>query len=139
MTYTPNRVLTEADTVTLTNTAGGTYQFNVYPASSVYYEEGFAAYGDSWAEGSAVTAAQTASMVNDQSTDLYGYDDLYKNTDGNSNNTVAASSANGAQATFTFNGTGLDIYALTTQTSGSMSMWLSCKGIFIFRAFRVMF
>ena len=124
VTYTPNRVLTEADTVTLTNTAGGTYQFNVYPASSVYYEEGFAAYGDSWAEGSAVTAAQTASMVNDQSTDLYGYDDLYKNTDGNSNNTVAASSANGAQATFTFNGTGLDIYALTTQSSGSMSMWL---------------
>ena len=124
VTYTPNRVLTEADTVTLTNTAGGTYQFNVYPASSVYYEEGFAAYGDSWTEGSAVTAAQTASMVNDQSTDLYGYDDLYKNTDGNSNNTVAASSANGAQATFTFNGTGLDIYALTTQTSGSMSMWL---------------
>ena len=124
VTYTPNRVLTEADTVTLTNTAGGTYQFNVYPASSVYYEEGFAAYGDSWAEGSAVTAAQTASMVNDQSTDLYGYDDLYKNTDSNSNNTVAASSANGAQATFTFNGTGLDIYALTTQTSGSMSMWL---------------
>ena len=124
VTYKPTRVLTEADTVTLTNTAGGTYQFNVYPASSVYYEEGFAAYGDSWAEGSAVTAAQTASMVNDQSTDLYGYDDLYKNTDGNSNNTVAASSANGAQATFTFNGTGLDIYALTTQSSGSMSMWL---------------
>ncbi len=124
VTYTPNRVLTEADTVTLTNTAGGTYQFNVYPASSVYYEEGFAAYGDSWAEGSAVTAAQTAGMVNDQVSDLYGYDDLYKNTDGNSNNTVAASSANGAQATFTFNGTGLDIYALTMQTSGSMSMWL---------------
>ena len=124
VTYKPTRVLTEADTVTLTNTAGGTYQFNVYPATSVYYEEGFASYDASWSGGSTTTGNQTVSVANDDTADLYGYDDLYENTNGNSNNTAAVSSANGAQATFTFNGTGLDIYALTEQSSGSMSMWL---------------
>ena len=124
VTYTPNAVLTEADTVRITNERGAVYTFTVYPATSVYYEEGFASYDGRWSDASATTGNQTVSVANDDTADLYGYDDLYENTNGNSNNTAAVSSANGAQATFTFNGTGLDIYALTEQSSGSMSMWL---------------
>lgn len=124
VTYTPDRTLLEADTVTLTNTVGGTYRFTVYPASSVYYEEGFASYDGSWSPGSAVTENQTVSVANDETVDLYGYDDLYASANGNSNNSVAVSSTKNGTATFTFNGTGLDIYALTTQSSGSMSLWL---------------
>lgn len=124
VTYTPNAVLTEADTVRITNERGAVYTFTVYPASSVYYEEGFASYDGSWSPGSAVTENQTVSVANDETVDLYGYDDLYDSANGNSNNSVAVSSTKNGTATFTFNGTGLDIYALTTQSSGSMSLWL---------------
>lgn len=47
ITYTPNTVLKGVDTVTLTNNNGGTYSFKVYPANTVYYEEGFAIDGAS--------------------------------------------------------------------------------------------
>lgn len=124
VTYTPNAVLTEADTVRITNERGAVYTFTVYPASSVYYEEGFASYDGSWSGGSATTGNQTVSVANDETVDLYGYDDLYDSANGNSNNSVAVSSTKNGTATFTFNGTGLDIYALTTQSSGSMSLWL---------------
>lgn len=124
VTYTPNAVLTEADTVRITNERGAVYTFTVYPASSVYYEEGFASYDGSWSPGSAVTENQTVSVANDETVDLYGYDDLYASANENSNNTVSVSSTKNDTATFTFNGTGLDIYALTTQSSGSMSLWL---------------
>ena len=127
VTYTPNAVLTEADTVRITNERGAVYTFTVYPASSVYYEEGFASYDGSWSGGSATTGNQAVSIANDKTVDLYGYDDLYASANGNSNDSVAVSSTKNGTATFTFNGTGLDIYALTTQTtqtSGSMSLWL---------------
>lgn len=124
VTYTPNAVLTEADTVRITNERGAVYTFTVYPASSVYYEEGFASYDSSWSGGSAAVGNQTVSIANDETVDLYGYDDLYDSANGNSNNSVAVSSTKNGTATFTFNGTGLDIYALTTQSSGSMSLWL---------------
>lgn len=124
VTYTPNAVLTEADTVRITNERGAVYTFTVYPASSVYYEEGFASYDGSWSPGSAVIENQTVSVANDETVDLYGYDDLYASATGNSNDSVAVSDTKNGTATFTFNGTGLDIYALTTQTSGSMSLWL---------------
>ena len=124
VTYTPNAVLTAADTVRITNERGAVYTFTVYPASSVYYEEGFASYDGSWSPGSAVTENQTVSVANDETVDLYGYDDLYASATGNSNDSVAVSDTKNGTATFTFNGTGLDIYALTTQTSGSMSLWL---------------
>lgn len=124
VTYTPNAVLTEADTVRITNERGAVYTFTVYPASSVYYEEGFASYDSSWSGGSAAVGKQTVSIANDEAADLYGYDNLYASANENSNNSVAVSSTKNGTATFTFNGTGLDIYALTTQSSGSMSLWL---------------
>ena len=124
VTYTPNAVLTEADTVHIVNTRGAVYTFTVYPATSVYYEEGFASYDGSWSGGSATTGNQTVSVANDEAADLYGYDNLYASANENSNNTVSVSSTKNDTATFTFNGTGLDIYALTTESSGSMSLWL---------------
>lgn len=124
VTYTPNAVLKEADTVRIVNTRGAVYTFTVYPATSVYYEEGFASYTGSWSGGSDTTENQTVSVANDETIDLYGYDDLYASANGDSNESVAVSSTKNDTATFTFNGTGLDIYALTTQSTGSMSMWL---------------
>lgn len=121
LTYTPNTVLKGVDTVTLTNNNGGTYSFKVYPANTVYYEEGFAIDGAS--KGS--TKNQTTSAVGDG--EVYGYDAAYNdiNSGDNANitNTTAPVTADGTTA-FTFNGTGCDIYAKTTSTSGAMSMWL---------------
>lgn len=124
VTYTPEEVLTEADTVRLKNTAGAEYSFRVYPASNIYYEEGFASYSTGWAEGAKMTAGQTASPAGDGTADVYGYDALYAQTSGSSNDSLAVSSTPNAVAEFTFNGTGLDIYALTSQNSGSISLWL---------------
>ena len=122
--YTPERVLTEADTVYLTNTEGVGYSFRVYPATSVYYEEGFAEYSRGWSGYNRATDEQTASAANDGTVDLYGYDALYSDSNGNSNGSLAISSTRNAAAEFTFNGTGLDIYGRTDAESGSISMWL---------------
>lgn len=113
LTYTPNTVLKGVDTVKLTNNKGGTYSFKVYPANTVYYEEGFAIDGAS--KGS---KKQTTSAVG--KSEVYGYDVAYND---NITNTTAPVTDNGT-TTFTFNGTGCDIYAKTTSTSGTMSMWL---------------
>lgn len=121
LTYTPNTVLKGVDTVTLTNNHGGTYSFKVYPANTVYYEEGFAIAGAS--KGS--TKNQTTSAVG--ASEVYGYDAAYNdiNSGDNANitNTTETVTDDGKTA-FTFNGTGCDIYAKTTSTSGAMSMWL---------------
>lgn len=122
--YTPERVLTEADTVYLTNTEGVGYSFRVYPATSVYYEEGFADYSEGWSGYKRATDEQTVSAVNDGTSDLYGYDVLYSESDSDSNESLAESSTKNASAEFIFNGTGLDIYGRTDAESGSMSMWL---------------
>lgn len=91
VTYTPNTVLKNVDTVTLTNTEGGTTTFKVYPATTVYYEEGFATYsGDGWTGGSKGTGTQTASAAADTNAN-YGFDAKYA--------VEATGSSNGTQAT----------------------------------------
>jgi hypothetical protein len=110
VTYTPTTVLLDSDTIKLTNSIGGTASFKVYPASSVYYEEGFAQYTGSWTEtGSKGANPQTTSSIN--STANYGYDDSYAAENlGFSNSTSALSKTYGDTATFTFTGTGIEIY-----------------------------
>lgn len=122
VTYTPNTVLKDADTVTLTNTAGGTYTFKVYPATTVYYEEGFASYTEEWTDKSSKGSGnQATSKVGSQ--DYYGFDAKYANENtGASNKTAATSTAISDDATFTFTGTGVDIYANCTTSSGSVSI-----------------
>ena len=122
VTYTPTEVLKAVDTVTLTNTAGGTYTFKVYPATTVYYEEGYASLtGNGWTGGNKGTGTQDASFVG--SKDHYGYDSKYaKEANGASNGTQATSTAIGDDAVFTFTGTGVDIYANCTTETGSVNV-----------------
>jgi len=104
--------LTLGDDSTLTRTV------IVYPATSVYYEEGFASYADGWSGGSkngGITGTQTAQIAG-SSSDEYGYDAVYNNK---TTTTCATSSTKYAEATFTFKGTGVDIYAKCTQNSGN--------------------
>lgn len=120
-TYTPTTVLEGVDTVTLTNTRGAEYTFNVYPATTVYYEEGFAVPypNDTYVttEGESKDLTQQTSTVGSKA--RYGYDDAY-NSVGDSNGTAMKLAAGKGAATFTFTGTGVDVYTRSTIETGSM-------------------
>lgn len=122
VTYTPNTVLKDVDTVTLTNTEGAKYTFNVYPATTVYYEEGFATY-DGGAISGSPNAGNQAAEVAGQHDNNYGYDDAYESAVGDSNGTVATLGTN-EQGTFVFTGTGVDVYARSTTGSGKVMVYL---------------
>ena len=119
VTYTPKTILPDVDIVTLTNTEGGTYTFNVYPATTVYYEEGFAQM-DGFTSGSKGTGTQTCSFVGDKAN--YGYQKDYNRND------YATSSAASQSATFTFTGTGVDVYTYSTPNSGRLSIQVKDSG-----------
>lgn len=121
--YTPTSVLTGVETLQLTiteNEQTATHQIYIYPATTVYYEEGFATYTGSWSEKGSTGTGTQATQVAGESTDEYGYDDAYKSNTQASNGTQATSSTAKDTATFTFTGTGVDIYTNSTPTSGSL-------------------
>lgn len=121
VTYTPTEILRGVDTVTLYGTNGAEYTFKVYPATTVYYEEGFAAYSGSWESGSTGTKTQTAQTTTADRIDEYGYDAQYAGDVGSSNGTQATSANAGNTCEFTFTGTGFEVYANCTPTSGYIS------------------
>ena len=118
VTYTPNTILKDVDTVTLTATAeNGTgtpvpYSFKVYPATTVYYEEGFAKYIGKWDKNGTGSIIEQDLSVAGAGNAHYGYDTHYAGESyGPSNHTQATSSKIGDSASFDFTGTGIDIYA----------------------------
>ena len=118
VTYTPNTVLMGVDTVYLTNTAGGVYTFKVYPATTVYYEEGFMDFVG-FTGGAKSTVAQATEFVGKRS-NAYGFDPAYNGGSSTVNHTSAVSNTAGSTAEFTFTGTGVDIYADCTTNSGTL-------------------
>ena len=123
LTYIPNAVLQSAAAVTLrvSNSNGTTTIFNVgfVPASTVYYEEAFAAFNGSWTGGSTGSGSQALQGSQDNSVN-YGYDDKYANETGKSGGTEAVSSTSGDKAELTFTGTGIDVYANCDTTTSTM-------------------
>ena len=123
LTYVPNAVLQSPAAVTLrvSNSNGTTTIFNVgfVPASTVYYEEGFASFAGSWVGGSTGTGEQALQDSMDTEAN-YGYDAKYIGETGMSNGTEAVSSASGDRAELTFTGTGIDVYANCDTTTSTM-------------------
>lgn len=123
ITYTPTSVMMGIETLdlTLTQTKDGSstssaQKIYIYPATTVYYEEGFMVSG-----GSKGTAFQTAEKVGDKR-NVYGYDPAY--------NTMAHTTAElkeGADAEFTFTGTGVDIYADCSTDTGTVMIQVTDK------------
>ena len=122
VTYTPTKVFTQKDTVTLVNEKGGRYTFDVYPATTVYYEEGFAT-ANGFFGGNRGTGKQTFSVTG--SGFHYGYDEAYTGYVDESNQTAMTSSHAGDSAIFEFTGTGVEIYANCTPTSGTVLIQVS--------------
>lgn len=125
--YTPTTVLKEVEILQLTltdDTGSVTHQIYIYPATTMYYEEGFAKYtGDGWNIGAISKGSETqATQVAGQSSDEYGYDEKYSNETGKSNGTQATSSIKGDSGEFTFTGTGADIYANCSGKTGKVTI-----------------
>ena len=124
-TYTPTKVLTGKDHVTLTLANGQSYGVNIIPASNVLYEDNFLTVNPdkgqdykSWTQGSTISGTQSA----DQST-LYGYDDAYENDTGESMNSAwsinGLTSGNGSKyLTTEFYGTGFDLIGTAGPDTG---------------------
>ncbi|MGN1167714.1 MAG: exo-alpha-sialidase [Lachnospiraceae bacterium] len=121
-TYTPNTTVKDNDHVTLSLANGQSYGVRIIPATTVYYEEGFANVSG-FTDGSKGTVSQTASEVGSQ--EHYGFDAKYAaEQEGASNSTEAVSSAKGNTAEFSFTGTGIDIFANCAKDTGNVLVQL---------------
>ena len=110
-TYTPTSVLQNIDVLSIALTINGktnTTNVGVTPATTVYYEEGFLEnWSGTWTDkGTKHSFANQTAQILGSSTDNYGYDSIIT-----SNGSDATTSTIGASATFTFIGTGFDLYA----------------------------
>ena len=122
--YVPNKTLKAVETLRAEFTYSGhnaaRLTIGLIPASTVYYEEGFATYDGTWnGTTNKGTGTQTLTKLGDgkNTENGYGYDDAYKNDSTNSNATTAVTTTVGSSATFQFNGTGLELYLRTVNTS----------------------
>ena len=112
-----------------------TYNAYIYPATTVYYEDGanFIDYkgttAAAWEIQTNATPSQHADKLGIGSPFTYGYDSVYDDCSTFSLNgyhkvTVDANSGSGLtnwpQASFTFKGTGFDVISLTDSTSGAI-------------------
>lgn len=130
ITYTPDTVLTGVVTIPVNISYTGenyqTIRVAVYPATTVNYEEGFATYTSSWTEASKGEGTQKTAVLGKDKNN-YGYDGAYANTKAKSNGTQATSNTKLDTATFDFTGTGVDILANTTESSGYLTIRITNK------------
>lgn len=120
-TYTPTEVLKSLATASIAISYTGEEEailtVGFIPASTVYYEEGFASYSANWVSEGTAHGAQQAKEPYGQATNSYGFDPAYRENSANSEGTVARTTTVGSDATFKFNGTGLELYLRTKNTS----------------------
>lgn len=117
--YTPASILKGVETIpfdviykdgTTLNTSIG-----IYPATTVYYEETFANLTTGgFTEGKTGTTPQQEEIL-DTHEGNYGCDDAYKANSAESSGKAATANNYGAYATFSFVGTGVDIYLNCTE------------------------
>ena len=119
VTYTPTKVLKEIETLYLTLTGedeSTTHTIYIYPATTVYYEEGFMTL-TGFTGGSKGTEKQATEAVGAQTRNVYGYDPAYVGT---AHDSQATSTKVDSTASFSFTGTGVDIYANCSTNTGTV-------------------
>lgn len=124
--YVPNKTLKAVENLRAEFTYSGhnaaRLTIGLIPASTVYYEEGFATYDGTWnGTTNKGTGTQALTKLGDgkNTENGYGYDDAYKNDSTNSNATTAVTTTVGSSATFQFKGTGLELYLRTKNTNNT--------------------
>lgn len=122
VTYAPTETLKGVDYINL-DLENGDYAVAVYPATTVYYEEGFATgnSGD-WATISKDTSLSQAAEKVGEKSNVYGFDSAYNKVE--ASNASNAKSEKASIAKFTFTGTGVDIYTNNTTSSGVLMAWV---------------
>lgn len=140
LTYTPNQILKNVDTMQLTLTdsstgSSATHNIYIYPASNVMYEENFVKLGDTsdWTTTeNAGTSTQATEVLGKEG--IHGYDESYADDDNAKFSNGSAYKAtltleNGKEfvktqdkATFTFTGTGFDLISECGTDTGIVSV-----------------
>ena len=100
----------------------------IIPATSVYYEDSFAAFNGSWerAGQTEADAVQHLDELGKAGANNYGYDAKYNNSSsfslGSAMKTTVSSTTNSnpPTATFTFKGTGFDLVSMTSKDTGTI-------------------
>ncbi|MDO4169563.1 MAG: hypothetical protein Q4D45_06625, partial [Lachnospiraceae bacterium] len=136
LTYKLKKIMSGIDTYYLnienkigSQTADLQKEVNVIPANNVYYEDDFVTnessgtvgivYNDKWTtDGSSSNNTETANG------DIHGWEDSLADDTGYSDGSAHKSDTNGAKATFTFTGTGVDIYSRTNISTGTVAVTL---------------
>lgn len=123
--YQPASVMSNTETVRVkvdyTNNSQ-TIAIGFTPATTVYYEEGFGTFPEGSITGTTTAGNQRAEVAGEKK-NVYGYDDAYADQTGDSNGTIAEL-ATGQQGTFTFTGTGVDVYARSMTISGKVMIYV---------------
>lgn len=111
VTYTLTKPFAGSDTVILKYQDGTSNSFTIYPATTVYYDGSFI---DGLTDTTPSSATQTPSKVGNKSGN-YGLEGNYKD---------AAYGTLTDKVSFSFTGTGVDVYANTTSNSCYVAVWL---------------
>lgn len=117
------------------NTAGD-YEWirvSVLPANNVYYEDDFVTSTDSGAVGIVYSGDWTvegtpAGNTENPNGDIHGWENSLADDTGYSDGSAHIASTAGACATFTFTGTGVDIYSRTNMQTGMIVAILTRDG-----------
>lgn len=120
VTYTPNTTLkgVEQLNLMLTGDEGSvTHVIYIYPATTVYYEEGFMEASGFNGGATSNVKQNTAALGSDSN--VFGYDAAY-GVNGTVTKTTADSTAASDKETFSFTGTGFTLYADCSKESGTV-------------------
>ena len=121
--YTPNAVLQSKDTFYTAYKAATGFRYtqvDIIPAADVYYEDSFVTYTGSWNDVNSSYNGEAKIHSGDKN-DVYGYDETYGQFTEYSlgrAKQVTVSDSETAKASFTFTGTGFEIYSACTAKQG---------------------
>ena len=121
--YTPTAVLQSKDTFYTAYKAATGFRYtqvDIIPAADVYYEDSFVTYTGSWIDVNSSYNGEAKIHSGDKN-DVYGYDETYGQYTEYSLGTakqVTVSGSDTAKASFTFTGTGFEIYSACTSKQG---------------------
>lgn len=123
--YTPNLILRETEVLQLTLSDGNdnlTHQIYIYPATTVHYEETFIDFGN----GTSAVSGRTQDKEKlDSKINNFGYDPSNNGMNQASNNSEHELNTIGEAGTFTFTGTGIDVYANCAETTGYVAVQIA--------------
>lgn len=131
LTYTATKPMQGVETFTVTleftdsdnKITGLTYLIYLVPATTVYYEQNVATYSDGWSlNGTAIAADkyQETQKGRTQGYNNFGFDQYYEQNQQGADGSVMRTTTQGADATLTFKGTGMELY-LRTQNANNTS------------------